>query len=671
MAHAGIGYGTLDCFRTTADYTKYSVDGGATRLDLHERVSKIGVGAPLSGLGWLCPVAASDLYSQDLNYFSGATFSRPPVLHGVLPSLSLYSERRSEFDAYLRTTPVGGNVTLSYPRGSVTEAFAYSMEYGRTQAQPALLCAVFNACEAADQTLVQRLERLAVASFSIERNGSDNPVSPTRGSVLRLEFRTAGAYTGSDPSLHFNKVLADGSVYVPAGNGIVLAARVRLGAVLGSSFGFNNSAAFIPQQERLFGGGQSSVRGYQQNELGPAVYIPAAYDTVHRGRHFLSARYCACSRRHRVLPCEQQRRQPAHRSHGRQRARGGHVRGADPGDRFFLNILDVGTLFIDGGFGVGYRQARREHQLQFPEVDAGIRDALSHGLRRTAARSRLQSVPAAGRRRLLRRAGCFGGRVVLRESHEYAARDGVEVLSRSARRRGLPGDVPATAAERVVSAVHLRPHARRGAPNPVGRRRLVVLLSAITMMLIGGAVVGALVAATQSAGGREWIRVHVEQQITRGMKGRLYVGRLSGSFLTDLAVDSIAIVGPDDSVFIAAGPSHITYDPRDLLDGRIILRSVEIQHPFFVIRKENDNSWNYNKVFPPAAAAPGGTSVPRVAARRIVLPPSRSAFGAIVQFRNVRIRGLEFQLTLPWSPDDLPAAHGATVRSRISRRRTR
>jgi outer membrane protein assembly factor BamA len=280
-AHAGIGYGTLDCFRTTADYTKYSVDGGATRLDLHERVSKIGVGAPLNGLGWMCPVAESDLYSKDLNYFSGATFSRPPVLHGVLPSLSLYSERRSEFDAYLRTTPVGGNVTLSYPQGRVTEAFAYSVEYGRTEAQPALLCAVFNACEAADQASVQRLDRLAVASFSIERNGSDNPVNPTRGSVLRLEFRTAGAYTGSDPSLHFNKVLADGSVYVPAGNGVVLAARVRLGAVLGSSFGFNNSAAFIPQQERLFGGGQSSVRGYQQNELGPAVYIPAAYDTVH------------------------------------------------------------------------------------------------------------------------------------------------------------------------------------------------------------------------------------------------------------------------------------------------------------------------------------------------------------------------------------------------------
>lgn len=285
-AHAGVGYGTLDCFRTTADYTAYSLNGGATRLDLQGRVSKIGVGEPLSGLGWMCPVAESDLYSKDLNYFSGATVSRPAVFGGVVPSFSLYSERRSEFDAYLRTTPVGGNLTLSRPIGSITQAFAYSVEYGRTEAQPALLCAVFNACEAADQASVQRLQRLAVASFSLERNRSDNPVNPTRGSVLRLEFRTAGAYTGSDPSLHFNKVLADGSLYVPAGHGVVLAARVRLGAVLGSSFGFNNSAPFIPQQERLFAGGQSSVRGFQQNELGPAVYIPAVYDTVYaNGSH--------------------------------------------------------------------------------------------------------------------------------------------------------------------------------------------------------------------------------------------------------------------------------------------------------------------------------------------------------------------------------------------------
>ena len=279
-AHAGVGYGTLDCFRATGDYTAHSIDGNATQLTLQGRLSKIGVNATLPGGGPICPIARSDLYSQNLNYFTGATVSRPPIFGDVVPSVSLYRERRSEFDAYLRTTPVGGNITLARPSGRITEAFTYSLEYGRTQAQPALLCAVFNACEASDQVSVQSPLRLAVASFSITRDGSDNPVDPSHGSVLRFEYRTAGAYTGSDPALHFNKFLVDGSYYVPVGTDVILATRLRFGAVLGSNFGFASSAEFIPQQERLFAGGQTTVRGFQQNELGPAVYIPAEYDTV-------------------------------------------------------------------------------------------------------------------------------------------------------------------------------------------------------------------------------------------------------------------------------------------------------------------------------------------------------------------------------------------------------
>ncbi len=279
-ARAGVGYGTLDCFRTKANFTAYSVYGSTTRLDVRGQLSKIGVGRPLAGLESLCPIARSDLYSKDLNYFIGATATQPAIFKGIVPTFSLYSERRSEFDAYLRTTPVGGNMTFARPAGRTVEAFSYSIEYGRTEAQPALLCAVFNACEPADRQAVQRLQRLAVASFSVTNDASDNPVTPTRGTVLRAEFRTAGAYTGSDPSLHFHKILVDGSWYVPVGTDVVLAARVRLGAVLGSNFGFSNSGAFIPQQERLFAGGQTTVRGFQQNELGPAVYIPLKFDTV-------------------------------------------------------------------------------------------------------------------------------------------------------------------------------------------------------------------------------------------------------------------------------------------------------------------------------------------------------------------------------------------------------
>ncbi|MFI5309808.1 MAG: translocation/assembly module TamB domain-containing protein [Gemmatimonadales bacterium] len=174
----------------------------------------------------------------------------------------------------------------------------------------------------------------------------------------------------------------------------------------------------------------------------------------------------------------------------------------------------------------------------------------------------------------------------------------------------------------------------------MSRRRLVVMISAIAMLLLGVGTVGSLVLATQSEGGRDWIRRTLARELSRGMKGKLHLGRLSGSFLTDITIDSLAITDPDDSLFIALGPLRLTYDPRDILDGRIIVRSTELQNFMVVFRKENDQRWNYRKVFPPGEE---GAPAP---------PLARRAFGALVVFHNVRLLHGHVQLTTPWEPDD-------------------
>lgn len=279
-ARGGVGYGTLDCFRATGDVTQYNFLGGAARLDLRARLSKIGISAPLDGAASLCPQARADPYSHDLNYYVGASASRSAVFREFAPSVTLYSERRSEYNAFLRTTPIGSTVAFARALGRVTQAFGYSVEFGRTEAQPALLCAVFNACEEADRQAFGREHRLAVANVAFARETGDSPVNPTRGSALRVELRTAGTHTASDKSLQFNKLLFDGAIYRPVQPGVVLAARIRIGAVVGPSFSFTHAALYVPPQERLFAGGPTTVRGFPQNELGPAVYIASAYDTV-------------------------------------------------------------------------------------------------------------------------------------------------------------------------------------------------------------------------------------------------------------------------------------------------------------------------------------------------------------------------------------------------------
>jgi len=277
-ARLGAGYGTLDCLRLTAEMSNYNFLRTLRRLDLTTRLSKIGAGDPFSGLSALCPQARRDPFSSRLNYYVGATLRQPafPGLRAI-PTITLFSERVSEYNAYLRTTVIGGVASLEYrrwPRTPVT--LAYSVDLGRTEAQPALFCAVFNLCDREDRRRVQQTQRLAVVSAAVSRDRTNNLLSPSRGYQFRIEGRHASSLIFSDTALQFNKLLAERSQYWGQPGGTVLAFRLRGGAVFGRNFG--NVTGFIPPQERLYAGGPNSMRGFPQNELGAAVYIAENYE---------------------------------------------------------------------------------------------------------------------------------------------------------------------------------------------------------------------------------------------------------------------------------------------------------------------------------------------------------------------------------------------------------
>ena len=186
------------------------------------------------------------------------------------------------------------------------------------------------------------------------------------------------------------------------------------------------------------------------------------------------------------------------------------------------------------------------------------------------------------------------------------------------------------------------------------RRRVVALLSALLMLMLGAVSIGGFVAATQSEGGREWIRRAVEAQLSRAVDGRVHLGRLSGSFLTDLRIDSLEIVDADDSLFVASGPISVTFDTRDLADGRLILRSVVAERPVVTMRRDHAGVWTTQKLLPRRG--------PRTQLRR-------TAFGAVFVIEHATVRGGEFVLMMPWTPDELAA--GASRDSLIAAERAR
>lgn len=281
------GYATLDCGRVRLQYTDRNILGTARRLELTTQATKIGYGRPINhplsedictGLASL--LGSNDLgedkFSEKLHYFAGATYRQPRLLGTRwVPTVSLYSERRGEFKAYLRSTQVGADVAATRDLADrASLRLGYTIEYGSTDAQDAALCALFNRCDRESRQVIKDLATLGVASATLARIRTDNVVSPTRGTAIRTEIRSsASRLLGTDPQLFFNKGTGDVAYYFPLTRRSVVALRLRGGMVLGRRLRLTDPTGLIPQQERLYAGGPTSVRGFQQNELGKVVYI--------------------------------------------------------------------------------------------------------------------------------------------------------------------------------------------------------------------------------------------------------------------------------------------------------------------------------------------------------------------------------------------------------------
>lgn len=289
-ARIGLGYGTLDCFRATGELDNYNFLNEARRLELRGRVSKIGVGEPLEGASSLCPQARNDPYSDRLNYYAGATWRQPVFFGGrTVPTITAYTQRISEYNAYVRTTSIGGIASLVWRRSArAPVTFAYSMDYGRTEAQPSLFCAVFNICTGEDRERVQNNQRLGVVSTSLQYNRTNHPTSPSSGSMAKIEYRHASPWVLSDSALRFNTVVGEIAKYIGLNSQMVLALNLRAGTVLGRDF--KPGTSFIPPHERMYGGGPTSLRGFRQNELGAVAYTARGFtvdSTSVPGSYFL------------------------------------------------------------------------------------------------------------------------------------------------------------------------------------------------------------------------------------------------------------------------------------------------------------------------------------------------------------------------------------------------
>ena len=173
------------------------------------------------------------------------------------------------------------------------------------------------------------------------------------------------------------------------------------------------------------------------------------------------------------------------------------------------------------------------------------------------------------------------------------------------------------------------------------RRKLVALVAVIVFAFLGLLVVSAVLFVTRTQRGRDWVRDLATPLVQRAAKGgTVYIGRVTGNFLTGFTVDTFAIRDKRGELFLSTGRVSVSYNPRDILDYRIYIRRASIQHPYVHLVQHNDYTWNYREVFPSSGGPPPFKDV------------TRRSLGDYIVIDTTTVTDGTFLLTMRWSPDE-------------------
>ncbi|HMI55579.1 MAG TPA: hypothetical protein VK494_05285, partial [Gemmatimonadaceae bacterium] len=168
-------------------------------------------------------------------------------------------------------------------------------------------------------------------------------------------------------------------------------------------------------------------------------------------------------------------------------------------------------------------------------------------------------------------------------------------------------------------------------------RLRIVIGSAIVLVGLLLIIVFSFLGVTHTNVGQERVRRMVSSMLEWKVKGKVYIGHMRGGFFNRVRIDSVEIRDDEDSVFFASGPITVAYDPRDLLDRRILLSFVQAEHPFVHLRQHENGDWNWRRIFP--------ASVEKQ-------KRNERGFGQYIVIDSSVIHNATFLLTLPWHPSD-------------------
>ena len=274
------GFNNVDFVQFDGHFTNYNTFGGARRLDVTGVIGNLGSGQ-LSGRFPFREAQKDFLNNQAFTtptWQVSADVRQPAWLRKPENALSLggFAHRRAAPAVYI-DRGYGGQLAFTRtlaPRASASSA--YRFEVTRVEAGDVYFCVNYGVCDLETIGSLRRHQRMSPLQLSASIDRSDIPFSPTKGYIARIDVEHASSMTVSD--YRFNRLFAEASSYThfryPSRDprSQVLAGNLRIGFVRPLASGPSaGGAELLHPRKRFYAGGSHSVRGYDENQLGPRI----------------------------------------------------------------------------------------------------------------------------------------------------------------------------------------------------------------------------------------------------------------------------------------------------------------------------------------------------------------------------------------------------------------
>src|SRR5690348_13950089 len=96
------------------------------------------------------------------------------------------------------------------------------------------------------------------------------------------------------------------------------------------------------------------------------------------------------------------------------------------------------------------------------------------------------------------------------------------------------------------------------------RRARIVVWSGVALIALLVVAAGLVVSITQTEYGQRQVRNYIQSWLNGKVRGKFYVGKISGGLFRGVTIDSVDIRDEMDSLLVASGPIKVNYDIRDL-----------------------------------------------------------------------------------------------------------